>query len=64
MDAGVVLEAGRDGLAQRPERERAELHQREHHRPLLNDTVDVAAALVSSYRARRGGGRARGSALI
>lgn len=37
MDAGVVLEAGRDGLAQRPERERAQLHQREHHRspPML-----------------------------
>lgn len=31
VDPGVVLEAGRDGLAQRPERERPELHQWQHH---------------------------------
>lgn len=34
VDAGVVLEAGGDGLAQRPERERPELHQWQHHRVL------------------------------
>lgn len=32
VDAGVALEAIGDGLAQRPEREQAELHQWQHHR--------------------------------
>jgi hypothetical protein len=31
VDTGAVLEACRYGLAQRPERERAKLHQRQHH---------------------------------
>lgn len=31
VDAGVVLQAGGDGLAQRPERQRPKLHQWKHH---------------------------------
>jgi hypothetical protein len=57
VDAGVVLEAGRDGLAQRPESERAELHQREHrrppHRPLR--CCRRSSLLVRSSRRRRRG---------
>jgi hypothetical protein len=37
----VALEAVGDGLAQRPEREQPELHQRQHHR--VRTPVDRAA---------------------
>jgi hypothetical protein len=52
----VALEAVGDGLAQRPEREQPELHQRQHHR--VRPPVDRAA---SSAGARDGGEDAAGA---
>lgn len=55
VDPGVVLEAGRDGLAQRPERERPELHQWQHHHfsPQRHPSLSLSlSACFFSVRAR------------
>lgn len=70
VDPGVVLEAGRDGLAQRPERERPELHQWQHHHfspqrhPSLSLSLSLLASSPCALALRRGSRRGGGVRMI